>query len=192
MNQRDTDFVHMIDGDIKPLRRDDHIYHRFCNHIDSDQARIRQHAAMHGTQRQASLSNEFIEMVAPDDVLSFQRPGIQHGVFRKLRLGQYRSDARLDLHRVTLAEAQRNVYRFIQDCLHHQIRCCQIIHGMGRNTQPQAMLKSHVNAWLCQLPEVIAFHTAPQTDGGFGAVYVLLRKSAAAKHQNREQFQRRK
>ena len=46
-------------------------------------------------------------------VLEFKRPGIQNGVYRKLRLGHYDIEARLDLHRFTVAEARdRNLVIF--------------------------------------------------------------------------------
>lgn len=194
MTDRDTDFANWLGEDVKPLPTHDKVRHpQQRAPLDPLQARLRRQAAEQETEQADPFrDSEYVEMLNPDDVLSFRRPGVQHGVFRKLRLGQYQSDARLDLHRTKLNEARRNVYQFIKDCLANQIRCCQIIHGMGRHSQPPALLKSHVNAWLQQMPEVMAFYTSTQQDGGFGAVYVLLRKSAKAKQHNREQFQRRR
>ena len=43
--------------------------------------------------------------VAPLDawfVLDFKRPGVQNGVFRKLKQGRYEIQSRLDLHRMTV------------------------------------------------------------------------------------------
>ncbi|MGY8862749.1 MAG: Smr/MutS family protein, partial [Pseudomonadales bacterium] len=42
----------------------------------------------------------------------------------------------------------------------------------------QAIIKSHVNHWLQQLDAVLAFTSALPKDGGTGALYVLLKKSA--------------
>ncbi|MEC8443267.1 MAG: DNA endonuclease SmrA, partial [Pseudomonadota bacterium] len=63
-----------------------------------------------------------VPRVGPHDVLGFKRPGIQDGVYRKLRLGKYDIEARLDLHRRTIEEARRELYRFVQDCMAADLR----------------------------------------------------------------------
>jgi DNA-nicking Smr family endonuclease len=50
----------------------------------------------------------------------------------------------------------------------------RIIHGKGRGSGEQPVLKQKANQWLRQKDEVLAFVTAPRWDGGTGAVYVLL------------------
>ena len=49
----------------------------------------------------------------------------------------------------------------------------KIVHGKGKD----AILKTCVNGWLRQMPEVMAFVSAPAKDGGNGSVLVLLKKS---------------
>ncbi|HET8706021.1 MAG TPA: Smr/MutS family protein, partial [Pseudomonadales bacterium] len=39
----------------------------------------------------------------------------------------------------------------------------------------EPILKSSVNHWLRQLPQVLAFCSAQPKDGGLGAVYVLVK-----------------
>jgi hypothetical protein len=66
-------------------------------------------------------------------------------------------------------------------------RCLLIIHGKagaGYTDESgdirgagQALLKSHVNHWLQQVDDVLAFASALPKDGGTGAVYVLLKNS---------------
>ena len=56
--------------------------------------------------------------------------------------------------------------------------------------EQSAQLKGCVNHWLRELDPVQAFHSAQPHHGGTGAVYVLLRKSEAAKQATREQFSR--
>ena len=136
---------------------------------------------------QNHLSVQPVEMLKSNDVLSFKRPGIQDGVFRKLRLGQYEIEARLDLHRKTVEEARKEVFQFIRDCGKFELRSVIILHGKGdRNENQEALLKSYVAAWLPELPDVMAFHSAQRHHGGTGAVYVMLRKSERAKQENRE------
>jgi DNA-nicking Smr family endonuclease len=132
-----------------------------------------------------------IPPVAPYDELSFLRPGVQHGVFRRLRLGEYRVETRLDLHGLGVEQAREAVFRLVRDCLKHDLRVCILSHGRGEQRNPPALLKSCVAFWLPQLHEVLAFHSAPRHLGGTGATVVLLRKSERARQENFETYSRR-
>lgn len=135
------------------------------------------------------LQTTEVERVGPHDILGFKRPGIQDGVYRKLRLGKYAAEARLDLHRRTVAEARVEVFRFVNECMDHDIRSVIITPGKGdRNIKDPGVLKSYLVHWLEQIEEVQAFHTAQPQHGGSGAFYILLRKSERQKQQAREQF----
>lgn len=138
------------------------------------------------------LSGEFVEPVDPNAILSFQRPGVQHGVFRNLRLGKYSIEARLDLHRHSVEEARNAVFRFVRDCLQHDIRCALITHGKGEGRKQPAVLKSCMSHWLPQLPEVLAFHSAQKQHGASGATYILIRKSERKRQDNLERHQKRR
>ncbi|NPU94423.1 MAG: DNA endonuclease SmrA [Gammaproteobacteria bacterium] len=137
-----------------------------------------------------TLSTEYVEMVGPHDILEYKRNGVQEGVYRKLRLGKYASEATLDLHRKTLQQARKDVFEFIQDSTRFGLRTIMILHGKGERSDPPALLKSYVNKWLPSLPQVMAFHSAQKQDGGAGAVYVLLQKNETRKQQNREHYLR--
>ncbi len=134
------------------------------------------------------LTEEIIDLVHPLDILEHRTDGVAHGVYRKLKRGQYPIDARLDLHRKSMAEARAEVYGFIADCLRYDVRSAMILHGKGERGEPKAFLKSCVNTWLKQMPQVLAFHSAQKHHGGVGALYILLRKSDRKKEENRERF----
>ncbi|MEZ5505627.1 MAG: DNA endonuclease SmrA [Gammaproteobacteria bacterium] len=136
------------------------------------------------------LSTEYVEMVDPHDVLEYKANGVQEGVYRKLRLGKYSSEAALDLHRKTLQQARQEVFDFIRDSYRFGLRTVMILHGKGERSNPPALLKSYVNKWLPSMPEVMAFHSAQKQDGGAGAMYVLLKKNDQRKQQNREHYLR--
>ena len=57
-----------------------------------------------------------IEPVEPLAYLEYQRPGVQHGVYKNLRLGKYEIQSRLDLHRHTVEQARVALWRFVDDC----------------------------------------------------------------------------
>ncbi len=131
---------------------------------------------------------EHVPRVKPLDTLSFKRDGVQHGVFRRLKQGHYAVESSLDLHRLTVVQARRDVLAFVRDCVAHDIRCGSITHGKGEQREDPALLKSCVNYWLPQLNEVLAFHTAPRHSGGLGSTFVLFRKSLEKKAANRHRF----
>ena len=148
----------------------------------------RQRAAVDAPSRDANpLTASDVDPLTAHDILSWQRPGVQHGVFRKLRLGQYPIEARLDLHRMTVEEARREVFGFVKDCVRYGLRSVIILHGKGeRNPDGIAQLKSYLARWLPELDEVLAFHSAQKHHGGTGAVYFMVRKSDQQKQRNRE------
>lgn len=116
-------------------------------------------------------------LVESGEALSFCRPGLQHTVLKRLRKGQIVVQGALDLHGKTVVEAADELVKFIRETQQAGIRCVRIIHGKGQGSpDKRPVLKSKVNTWLRRKDEVLAFCSAPPTDGGTGAVYVLLRK----------------
>ena len=127
-------------------------------------------------QERAELLDTFepVESAAGEE-LSFLRPGVQHSLFRKMRKGHYAIRGELDLHGLTASQARRELVAFLHDSRKHGERCVRIIHGKGYNSpNRRPILKSKLNVWLQQCDEVLAFCSAPLSDGGTGAAYVLL------------------
>jgi DNA-nicking Smr family endonuclease len=127
---------------------------------------------------QSLLSDEYDPAdVETGEELLYVRPGLQHGVVRKLRRGQYAIEAELDLHRRTVPEAREALEAFLRNARAAGKRCVRIIHGKGKSSEGKMpVLKGKVNVWLRQKDEVMAFCSAIPRDGGTGAAYVLLRK----------------
>jgi len=138
------------------------------------------------------LSTEHVALVNPLDPLEWKRDGVQEGVYRNLRLGKYSADARLDLQRLPVPRAQHELIEFLDQCIQYGIRTVLINHGRGRDPESAPnRLKSFLNQWLRELPQVMAFHTAQKHHGGLGSIYILLRKSEEQRLQNWEQHQKR-
>ncbi len=124
---------------------------------------------------------------APDDIVSFKREGVQGGVFKRLRMGQYSIKMELDVHAYRLNQARDAVLNYLLAAQAHGERCVMLIHGKGYQSQPFAgLLKSAVCYWLSQLDMVLAYHSAKTELGGAGALYVMLTKSEQLKLENRE------
>lgn len=128
------------------------------------------------------------EGFGPKDIMGFKKPGVQEGVYKKLRTGRYTVEAKLDLHGLTLDQALNELLRFVAMNMKKNKRCLLVSHGKGLKQQEPARMKNHVAAWLKQIPEVMAYHSAMPQHGGTGSVYVLLKKSEASKQDNRERF----
>lgn len=175
---------------VTPLKRD--ARERLLRKGDEGDGKARRLAA--AGEPEGLLNSLVDEGVEPLDawyVLAFKRPGIQHGVYKKLRQGRYDIDARLDLHRLSVKQARVDVHSFIQEAMEYGLRTVLILHGKGQRKTEQektAVLKGYVNRWLQDLEEVQAFHSAQPLHGGTGAVYVLLRKNLQKKRENRERF----
>jgi DNA-nicking Smr family endonuclease len=114
------------------------------------------------------------ELTAADPT-SFARPGVAAITLRKLRRGQYRIQAQLDLHGLNEAEAKVRLREFLITALQRNVRCVRIVHGKGLRSGPKGpVLRQLVNRALGRTPQVLAFASARPADGGTGAVYVLL------------------
>jgi DNA-nicking Smr family endonuclease len=116
------------------------------------------------------------EAVGATDALSFRRPGVRDQEMRKLRRGLYAIDDELDLHGLNQAAARDSLREFLEFSRDAGHRCVRIVHGKGyRSGARGPILKIAVNAWLRRHPQVVAFTSARNIDGGTGAVYALLR-----------------
>ena len=117
----------------------------------------------------------------PHDIVGFKRDGVQEGVYKKLRLGKYE----LQGPRPAPQDAQRGANR--PGAVHCRSAKCGtsaawlILHAArGAAARRAPLLKSHVSAWLPQLPAAMAIHSAERRHGGSGA---LLRIAAQERAQ---------
>jgi len=109
------------------------------------------------------------------DVLSFRRASVPARVFQRLRKGQFSAQDELDLHGASALQAESLLREFLLEARAHEWGCVRIIHGKGsRNERDIPVLKNLVDRLLRQRADVLAFHSAPQAQGGTGAVVVLL------------------
>jgi DNA-nicking Smr family endonuclease len=112
--------------------------------------------------------------------LEFLRPGLPASTLRKLRRGHWAIQDELDLHGHTVAEARDMLAEFLGYCVRRGLRCVRVIHGKGlrsRNREP--VLKHKIAGWLMRREEILAFCQARRTEGGSGAVVVLLKGTRA-------------
>ena len=194
---KDTDidsFRELVGEDIHELR-DEHVAGPRQPRQDVDFDARRRAASGENLAGSATDPNMLtlgeVPRLEPWDEMAWKKDGVQEGVYRKLRLGRYPIEASLDLHRATVREAREAVFNFVRDAERHGWRVVLIMHGKGEQSATPARLKSYTQAWLRQLPAVLAFHSAQRHHGGYGATYVLLRKNERQKSDTREQHGRK-
>ena len=117
------------------------------------------------------------EQPKPIDVSAGEHAGIDRASRRRLVQGTLEIGARLDLHGMTAAQAERSLARFIDSASTAHHRCVLVITGKGR--EGQGVLRRLVPQWLKTPPlsgRILAISKATQADGGEGALYVMLRR----------------
>lgn len=178
-------------GDVKPIAVEKKVKLK-KDPLSADKLQARREAATQVLEKDANhLSSDYVELLDPYYPLEFKRSGVQHGVFKKLKQGKYQAEGRLDLHRMTVEVARKEVFDFIKESMRYDLRSLLIIPGKGLNSQSNALtLKSYINRWLPDMEEVQAFCSAQPQHGGLGAVYVLLGKSEKKKQENRDRLSR--
>lgn len=124
-----------------------------------------------------SVSGAMDALIEAGEALTFTRNGVGPQTLKKLQRGHWRVQDELDLHGLTSAEARATLVEFLDRCLSRGARCVRIIHGKGlRSPNREPVLKHKVGYWLTQREEVLAFRQARPSDGGGGAVMVLLKE----------------
>ncbi|MBL8394504.1 MAG: Smr/MutS family protein [Candidatus Accumulibacter sp.] len=113
---------------------------------------------------------------------SFLRCGVSRNVLRDLRRGRWSIQDHVDLHGMNRHEAHTRVALFVGKALSAGKRCLRIVHGRGHGSPGrEAILRQLVKVWLGRHQDVLAFCHAPPSDGGDGALWVLLRAGGKAR-----------
>lgn len=110
-----------------------------------------------------------------EDDASFLRTGLPRDILRKLRRTHWVIQDDLDLHGLTGDEASLETAAFLAECKRRGLRCVRIVHGKGlRSAGREPVLKRRIRKLLTRRDEVLAFVEPRATQGGGGAVVVLL------------------
>ena len=124
------------------------------------------------------LSDQFVIDVGPEDDLHWARDGVQETQMRKLKLGQIAFEGTLDLHGMAVEKARELLWEFLAEATRLEVRCVRVTHGKAsRLDGKRPMIKSHVNTWLRQHPQVLGFTSCQARHARTGAVYVMLRRT---------------
>lgn len=124
------------------------------------------------------LSDAFVIDVGAEDEIYWGRDGVQDTQLRRLKGGQISFEGSLDLHGMTVEKARETLWDFLAEATRLEIRCVRITHGKAaRLDGRRPLIKSHVNTWLRQHPQVLGFTSCLPRHGGTGSLYVLLKRT---------------
>lgn len=188
MSNEDKGFFEQAMADVTPLSEEQQtLYFKPQDTVDK---RARREAQ--ALQLENFFSTGFLDIIACDTPLEYKGEGIQQGVLDKLRNGRYPHQASLNLLRQPVENCRQALFRFIVHAQKDGLRSLLIVHGRGREDESHPnIIRSYVAKWLGQFDQVQAFCRALPRDGGEGACYVTLRKSAEAKADNFERHAKR-
>ncbi|RVU30934.1 Smr/MutS family protein [Neptunomonas marina] len=165
-------------ADVKPLNHDRVTRSNGPIRKNRSKALHRDAASEEIEQVIDGLSSEAVEIVESEEELLFAAPGVQIRVMKRLRKGHIPWEAGIDLHGMTIDTARDELSHFIRDAQRNSCRAVLVVHGKAFSQSGQKpILKSYVNDWLRQLPQVLAFCSAQARDGGTGALYVLIKQN---------------
>jgi DNA-nicking Smr family endonuclease len=120
------------------------------------------------------------ELTETEEYVEGARHGLDPRLLSQLRRGEFSMQAHLDLHGMIQPDAKEALTGFIVDSVRKGRRAVLIVHGRGlRSPGGLPVLKHAAAQWLSHGIAggyVLAFATARPSDGGAGAVYVLLRR----------------
>ena len=109
-----------------------------------------------------------------DELLAFRRDHVSERTLKRLRRGEYATQDEIDLHHLRAQDAEQLLKAFLNEARAGSRQCVRVIHGKGLRSEGAPVLKMLVDRVLRQRGDVLAFASAPATQGGAGAALVLL------------------
>ncbi len=174
MKQDDSESFQQQMADVKPLQANRVYLHKRKDQVPG--IANRRDAAQKAPPTHTLEPTELTDQIRPRDILSYKQAGLEDKIFKNLRQGKLPVDSELDLHHMTVMQAQFQISRFIHECMLDGARVAIIVHGRGEGRERPALLKGWTDYWLRQIDSVLAFHSAQPQHGGTGAIYLLLGK----------------
>ncbi|MGH8051302.1 MAG: Smr/MutS family protein [Arenimonas sp.] len=157
-------------GEVRRIEIKEHVIARTKPVADSKMFRRDEEEALQDS-RSVSATEAYLNS---SDELSYRRPEIPEKWFRQLKRGQISIQDELDLHHCRAADAEVFLKQFLNQAREEAHYCVGIIHGKGLRSESAPVLKALVDRVLRHRGDVLAFNSAPPTQGGTGAVLVLL------------------
>lgn len=127
--------------------------------------------------RQIVAGEKKIRISDTPEYIEWVRPRIRKDIAQRLHHGNFSVQDSIDLHGMTLIEAERAFSGFFNDAIKRHLFCIKVIHGRGLRSPNGPVLKEALKRWLCGsfCKWVLAYASAKDCDGGLGATYIILK-----------------
>jgi DNA-nicking Smr family endonuclease len=155
--------------------------------LRNDKNKVKQHSKKTHPLDSTLKTREKRAVIKPEkSLLHGTSTGLDKRSAQRMRRGKLEIEARLDLHGCNQDEAYRELKDFIFRTHSQQKRLVLVITGKGNkdfgfDTKKRVgVLREMVPKWLNEQTirdRIISFDYATQKDGGYGALYVLLKKT---------------
>jgi len=111
------------------------------------------------------------------EYMEWVSPRIRKDIAQRLHQGGFSVQDYIDLHGMTLREAEEAFLLFFQEALKRQLFCIKVIHGRGLRSPRGPVLKEALKTWLQGKlrKRILAYSSAKDCDGGLGATYIILK-----------------
>ncbi len=123
--------------------------------------------------------NTSIRLSDTGEYMEWVNTGSRKVLCERLHRGDFSIQDYIDLHGMTLSEAEAEIARFLRNSISKGLSCVKIIHGRGLRSPKGPVLKAALAKWLQGKFKryIIAYATARDKDGGLGATYVILNRN---------------
>ena len=168
----DDDLWHKFSADITPLNR----RNKFIDIDITDTP----------TEKKPPISLKKLNKAIPkshtriSDFTHGKAHGLEGQDTRKMRRGKIKIQARLDLHGMIQTEAHISLLSFLEHAYEKGKKSVLVITGKGLKQNGEiGVLRQAVPRWLNEQPMknwIRGFDYAVPSDGGVGALYILLRR----------------
>jgi DNA-nicking Smr family endonuclease len=127
--------------------------------------------------RQIVGGDRKIRLSDTGEYIEWMRPDIRKDIVHRLHRGDFSVQDYIDLHGMTLSEAEEALCLFIKEAVKKGLFCVKVIHGRGLRSPGGPVLKEALKKWLQFTFKkwVLAYSTAKDCDGGLGATYIILK-----------------
>ena len=111
------------------------------------------------------------------EYMEWTSPRVRGDITRRLHQGDFAVQDSIDLHGMTLGEAEEALTLFVRNAVKRRLFCVKVIHGRGLRSPNGPVIKEAFRKLLhgCFSKWVLAYATAKDCDGGLGATYVILK-----------------
>ncbi len=113
--------------------------------------------------------------IESEDGSTHRKNGVQIRMMQRLKRGRFPVSRQLDLHNLTVDAGHRVLLEFIADAQGKIPECIRVIHGKGLRSENGPKLRLMTRQVLRDHPQVLAFTSCKQADGGSGAMDILVR-----------------